>query len=181
MKERRFFIRNGVLRKYRGTESDGVIAEVPEGVEEIADEAFAFCKWLEKVVLPSTLKKIGEKAFFRCYNLAQINIPKGVKEIGRGAFYNCYPLEGVVLPSGMSEISEYAFYGCGGLESATLPCSIKTIGAHAFDWCSIVNFVYEGTKEQWAKIEKGEKWDTFAGVYKVHCSDGSFKRERHNR
>ena len=42
------------------------VIEVEEGVTSICEEAFANCRNLETVVIPSTIEKIGKKAFFKC-------------------------------------------------------------------------------------------------------------------
>lgn len=63
---------------------------VPEGVEVIAEQAFAFLPNLQNVKLPSTLKEIKSRAF-QCEKpskLKQIQIPASVEKIDFLAFWN---------------------------------------------------------------------------------------------
>ncbi len=104
-----------------------VVLEFPEGITEIAENAFKptpildllpvpkdelkRSKFLKKIVelkLPIGLKKIGASAFNFCENLSILTIPESVEEIGAWAFCNT-ALKCVVLPSGLKKIGEYAF------------------------------------------------------------------------
>lgn len=42
---------------------------VPEGIRAIANSAFLYCRYMEKVEMPSTLQIVGEGAFQDCYAL----------------------------------------------------------------------------------------------------------------
>ena len=64
---------------------------VPEGVEVIAEQAFAFLPNLRTIKLPSTLKEIKTRAFQgegKACSLKQIQIPAGVEKIEFLAFWN---------------------------------------------------------------------------------------------
>lgn len=80
----------------------GVI--IPEGVEWIGSEAFAGCKNLESVMLPSTLWTISDRAFADCIALTEINLPEGVDYIDPTAFEGCdqLNLEAVMNPEPLS-------------------------------------------------------------------------------
>lgn len=65
---------------------------VPDGIETIAESAFAYCQRLESVVLPSSVKTIGNAAF-RYSTIRSINIPEGAK-VGEAAFEGCKNLKG---------------------------------------------------------------------------------------
>ena len=71
---------------------------VPDGVEIIADEAFAYCDGLEKVALPQGVSYIGARAFYCAGSLRSLNIPASVTRINKRAFENCIALESLVLP-----------------------------------------------------------------------------------
>ena len=51
-----FVIENGRLIKYEGP---GGSMEIPEGVTEIGDRAFRYCKGLTEVMIPATVKRVG--------------------------------------------------------------------------------------------------------------------------
>ena len=73
----------GVL--IRGCKASGI----PEGVEEIGDNAFASAD-LESIVLPKSLKKIGRYAFAYNDKVNDVYIPAGVMEVGESAFFRCH-------------------------------------------------------------------------------------------
>lgn len=74
---------------YRGeTPSDLVI---PEGVTDIAYEAFEYCG-VRTIVFPSTLKNIESYAFYNCGGIYRLTF-NSAPSIVSDAFYNCYPIE----------------------------------------------------------------------------------------
>ena len=90
-----FEIVAGVLYKYKGAATDVVI---PDGVVEIANEAFYNMRGITSIKIPDSVKWIGSKrytfgelgAFFDCSDLKRINIPDSVEHIGRNApFSGC--------------------------------------------------------------------------------------------
>lgn len=92
--------------------------KIPEGVTEIAGDAFCGCYSLTSVSLPNTLKQIGTFAFSETSLSGNENkelvIPEGVTEIGQGAF-KC------------NQSSSNPTY-----TKVTLPSTIKSIGSQAF-------------------------------------------------
>lgn len=81
------------------------IFEVSEGVKSIGRYAFANCKNLFRIVLPSTLETIEAGAFCGCKILKEINFPVGLKTIERDAFKNCNNVRWIELPDGVETIS----------------------------------------------------------------------------
>lgn len=55
-----FFIKDGVLQKYKGP---GGNVKIPEGVTTIWFRAFEYCYDLKSVELPESLEEIGYEAF----------------------------------------------------------------------------------------------------------------------
>ncbi len=55
-----FVIENGVLKKYKGSDSDVVI---PEGVTCIGDSAFSLCSELTNITIPDSVTSIGVAPF----------------------------------------------------------------------------------------------------------------------
>ena len=80
-----------VVKNIRDIALRGAVA-IPHFVTEIAEEAFAYCKFLARIELPKGLRSIGEGAFTRCRDLFDIFIPASVSHIGKGAFAECYDL-----------------------------------------------------------------------------------------
>ena len=66
------------------------------------------CKYVEKVVIPSTAQVIGDGAFYGYENLPSIWLPEGLKEIGADAFaYTQIPA--FVVPTTVEKIGNRAF------------------------------------------------------------------------
>lgn len=144
---RDFVIENNILVEYLGKDTEIVI---PEGVEVIDEEVFAFNENLKVVYLPSTIKEIRDGAFFYCDSLSEAYLQEGVQTIGYGAFYGT------------------------NLTRITIPSSITWIGAKspdkygAFDYCpSLKDVQYGGTMEKWHSLglSVGEN-------VTIHCIDG---------
>ena len=76
----------------------------------------------------------------------------------------------------MVVIGKSAYENCSFLKMVNLSADLQEIGACAFRNCielTVINF--EGTKEQWAAIKKGENWDLNTGNYIICCSNGKIK------
>lgn len=122
---------------------------IPEGVEIIAERAFAECMKIISVKLPSSLKAIRQEAFEGCYGLISIAIPEGVESIGRRAFSDCFSLTEITLPSSLKELSEESFCNCLCLKRIDLPEGIKTAPAKCFYHCSnLSEVVFPKTMEK---------------------------------
>ena len=86
-------------------------------------------------------------------------IPSSVTAIGNNAFDCCKGLTSITIPHGVTDIGVRAFWYCRYLESVIIPNSIRKIGFAAFSDCKSLQKIYfNGTKQQWQKIEKGKDW-----------------------
>ena len=99
------------------------VFKVPDGVTDIADQAFSGCGWLESVVLPASVTNIGNEAFYGCTNLAAADIPEGVASIGKQAFSSCAKLASVAIPESVERIGSNAFQNCSAAlyDTETVP------------------------------------------------------------
>lgn len=70
---------------------------IPEGVERLRDDAFAYCNSLRSVTIPD-MRAVGGAAFYGCSNLSRVNIGR-VDSIGNLAFYDCWALQEVHISS----------------------------------------------------------------------------------
>ena len=159
--------------------------DIPQSVQYIGSRAFMYCKGLTEVTLPEGLTEIKESTFEECKNLSKVVIPSTVRQICKDAFAHCMKLKSVIIPEGVIRIDPEAFLGCyldevtfpstltiidrdafraNNLKSITIPASVTYIGEGAF-CCNydLETIYYEGTKEQWKAITRGE--DVFL-VYK---------------
>jgi hypothetical protein len=127
-----FEIKNGVLVKYHGNDTEVVI---PEGVTGIGKYAFCNCNSLTNITIPPSVTEIGGWAFNDCSLLTSITISEGVTRIGGAAFYDCSSLTNITIPEGVTEIGERAFYRCRSLKNITIPESVTEIGEYVFSDC----------------------------------------------
>ena len=109
---------------------------IPEGVEELPNDAFRECIRLARVSLPTTLRRIGDRAFAGCEELTTAVLPDGVTELGSSAFKGCEKLESIVLPASLTAINENAFQHCSSLKQVELPPTVTVIDYDAFDHCT---------------------------------------------
>lgn len=134
---------------------------LPDGLEEIGDEAFYRCRH-ERIDLPSSLKKIGKSAFSVTYD----NVPETtnvyltdldawcnveLENIYSSPFYlyvDYYYNEDVnsllylndklitsLEINGADSIKNYVFAGCKSLESVSIGNKIAAIGEESFKGC----------------------------------------------
>ena len=111
--------------------SNSKLTSIPKG-------AFAYCKNLKTIKLPSTITSIGDEAFYNCQSLTNIEgLDKcNLKSIGSAAFSNCKALENLDFSqSTFTNVPSKAFYGCSALAKITLPDTLTTIGGYAFYAC----------------------------------------------
>ena len=98
----------------RGTGIVGSI-DIPDGVEYIGWEAFAFNHLIGSLKLPSSLKEIHGGAF--AYNdgiCGELYLPEGLRYIGHSAFGGNQFTGPLVLPSTIEEIEPIGFSGSMG-------------------------------------------------------------------
>lgn len=91
-----------------------------------------------------------------------IPVPSKVKTIHWNAFGGCSALAEVTLPDGITTIEGEAFRGCSQLRYIKIPNSVTEIGYYAFYGCKNLTILFEGTKEEWDKIEKEAEWNANA-------------------
>lgn len=137
-----FEIKDGILVKYTGTDTE--------------------------VVIPDDVKEIGKDAFQHSH-ITSVKIPGSVKVIGEGAFSGC-PLKEIDIEEGVTTIKKNAFMYTGanhgnhiGVEPQTrinLPDSLKTIGKKAFDRSEIRSANIKSL-ESWLQLKKGEDFFMF--------------------
>ena len=70
---------------------------IKKGVTSVSYEAFALCKNLNSVTIPSTVKTLGVRSFYGT-KLSKVTVPSKTKTIGQGAFGDCKNLKTIVMP-----------------------------------------------------------------------------------
>ena len=149
-----------------------VSVSIPDSVTEIEDDMFKNCESLRSVPLPKSLTKINGM-FSGCKSLKNVDIPDTVTKIDCGAFSYCDFLESVKLPKDLKGIGCQAFKYCISLKSIRIPKSVAKISPCAFEDCTALSSIeFDGTMEQWLKIEKCPYWRDGVPAKTVHCTDG---------
>ncbi len=114
---------------------------LPESIEIIGDNAFAYCEKLSDINIPSNVRSIGERTFLACRRLENIVIPNSVTDIGESAFTACVVLRSARLPCGLTEIRKAVFSQCWALEDIIIPESVMKIGTSSFHSCKALKRV----------------------------------------
>lgn len=137
-----------------------------------AEDYRNFVAGIESVEIPSTVTELGYAAFHNFKNLVSIELPDSITKIGENSFRDCEKLENIVLGKNLKEIGNGAFTSCS-LSSIAIPVSVTSIGNWVFQCCdNLTNITYNGTKEQWNKINKGESWNYLMPAKTITCTDG---------
>ena len=155
---------------------------IPDGVTEIAKDAFMLCGNLQvkfgehsaletigdcaflqsqisgEINLPSTLKTIGSAAFQQTGNLKKINIPASVESIGSFAFQSSglTSISFAEKNGKLTEISNSMFLGSNiGSDGLTIiiPSYIQKIGASAFNQCHYLTSITFQTDDDGNGVE----------------------------
>ena len=158
---------------------------IPDKVTRIGKLAFFGCFELENITVPESVTDIGAGAFFHTLwqqnkqkespylvingilvdgtpATGDLILPDGVKKINDYAFERCRSITSVVIPEGVETIGEGAFSKCERINNIVLPSTLKSVGKDAFKRESdyygryIEYATYNGTKEQWKKVEVAE-------------------------
>ena len=146
---------------------------IPESVAAIGEKAFYYCTSLTSISISNNVTCIGKQAFSNCSALVSIVIPNSITNINESAFQSCVQLLSVTIPNSVTTIESWAFYDCGSLTSVTIPNSVTEIGSYTFASCPSLNTIrYDGTKQQWISIIKGEDWNEDVPAKVVYCTDG---------
>lgn len=60
--------------------------ELPTGLIEVCSSAFAYCKYLNRLLMPTTTKIIRENAFYGCTSVNLIHLPSSITTVEKWAF-----------------------------------------------------------------------------------------------
>lgn len=109
--------------------------DIPDSVTNIGNNAFGGCRSLTNIKIPNCVTNIEDKVFAYCSSLSNIIIPDCVINIGKGAFRNCNSLISIKIPVCVTSIGNSAFWCCKSLTCINIPNSVTAIGMEAFGGC----------------------------------------------
>ncbi len=161
MNNKDFFIEDGVLKKYKGSDENVII---PDGVVEIDGSfrehkllqegiwvgAFEYSANLLSVKIPVGVERIKKQAFAECKNLTTVNLPYSLVSIEDNAFKDCLNLERINIPDSVCFISRKAFTGCNGLKEIILPDTVTEFKD------SVIEHVWNNFFDIWPYHEQSE-------------------------
>ena len=156
---------------------------IPDSVTSIGDRAFESCELTSIIVVEGNSKyhsvgncliETATKTLILGCKTSAIPTDGSVTSIGYEAFRGCTGLTSITIPDSVTSIGVAAFYYCSDLTSITIPDSVTSIGDMAFSYCSgLTSINFEGTKEQWNAIAKGDSWNGNVSATQVICTDGA--------
>lgn len=144
---------------------------LPDGLTQIASQAFYDCKKLVDIALPSSVEIIGSSAFRAC-GIERIELPQGLRSLGSSAlaysniaeidfskcvslkelpircFDNCKKLTAITIPKQFEKIPEYCFYQTTNLKTVTFE-NVKILDTYAFNYSGIATII-------WSNVERIE-------------------------
>lgn len=82
-----------------------------------------------------SITALGNSAFAECKNLLSVSVPSTVITLGTSVFFRCGKLETVQISGNITIIPSDTFYGCTKLNHMKLPESVTKIGSSAFGNC----------------------------------------------
>ncbi len=151
----------GVADKAFFKRADIVKVSLPDSVEFIGKNSFAWCPSLQSVKMRGVkiiderafmgdgklfdiefsdkLSDIGDKAFAYCNSLVAISLPENLEYLGSGVFEGCRYLKYVYVPSNIDVIKNGTFYACTSLVRIDLSDELKYIDEYAFAYCVSLN------------------------------------------
>lgn len=126
---------------------------IPNTVTSIGNSAFAYCKLLTNIQIPSSVKSFGSYVFTEsgltnpvtCGKImlycppsyeGECHIPMGITELVGGVFAGCTKITKIIIPYGVTRINSSTFSGCTALESVSIPSSLEYVSESAFSGCS---------------------------------------------
>lgn len=173
--------------------------DFPSSLREISDNAFYYNS-LTDLIIPEGVNNIGENAFSKGFYLESVQIANSVTEIGSGAFSNndylssfkfgsgckiippsilsgCYELEHLVIPEGVEEIGDQAFMSVNALLTIELPHSLTKLGYHVFvDYGEDVfqKIIYHGTQDEWNTVmdNSDSNWEDLSSIFTIEFDNG---------
>lgn len=84
---------------------------LPVSLIRIGDWALAYTPFDELNFSDASVTEIGAGAFAGCKNLVSVKLPSSVKVVKAGAFQHCEKLASLVIPDGVETVAYSAFYG----------------------------------------------------------------------
>lgn len=142
----------GAFKNYLNNFQDGSVSIGINGVKDIPENVFNYCKALKNVYIGNRVSSIGSGAFYKCSLLESIDFGSSLKTIGYNAFYGCASLKSINIPNNVTTLGHNSFHSCNSLQTVKIGTGVETIEAGTFVECSNLTSVVIAN----AKIIKGQ-------------------------
>ncbi len=127
--------------------------EIPDSVRFIGKKAFSNCAKLEAMHLPDSVTYIDDQCFNECTALKELTLSNSLTYLPVGMAYKCASLEKLVIPDSVTSVEGNIFQGASLKQGVYIPSSVKNVAETAFNNHRYTPFYYEGTFNEWKKIE----------------------------
>ncbi len=143
---------------------------IGNSVKCIEFDAFLCCLNLKSINIPKSLERVKERAFSGCEKLSDVYIEDVVAwskidfsanlfesrptDNSKNVYLNNLLLTDLYIPDGTQFINKSQYTGFGSLKNVFIPKSVSYVIYNAFENCdNIENIYFEGSAEQWSKVE----------------------------
>ena len=138
-----------------GTCTDPVIVVPSEyngkPVKAVADACFEGLSTMEGLILPNSVEATGSQAIKKCTGVKQF-LGNGIRLYGDGA-QGALEIKDIVLSQVAERMEQWAFFMGGSYDTIWIPKTMQSIGVSVFMNSAFTKIYYEGSEEDWAKIE----------------------------
>lgn len=120
---------------------------IASGVKEIGCGAFQGITGIKKLIIPNTVETIGDEAFAFMPDLEEVVFEAGndvLTVFPNAAFYYCINLKKITMPDHLVSMAgsnlkstSYAFYGCASLKEIELPETLEYMGGYMFSYSGL--------------------------------------------
>ena len=121
---------------FNGKDIQHIIFTESSQLTAINSQAFASCKSLKDVSLPSTLQTISSSAFEYCGSLGEIILPSSLRALESYAFRSSGITKITFNGNAISTLQQSLFAGCTSMSTISLPESLRTICTLCFYECT---------------------------------------------
>ena len=132
---------------------------LPNDLDHLDTQTFAYCKGLTEVSGLDNVRCIGFGAFEGCASLTELHF-KSVDTIMNGAFAGCRNLERLELGNGVSWLDSFLFSGCASLRELELRGSFDKLEKDTFANASSLQYLTIETSAETFSFPSGGFRDT---------------------
>lgn len=116
---------------------------IPDGIVNIADKAFANNGVLAQLTIPNSVKNVGSNCFLNVSSVTSLTVGGVLCDYTLAQLFpaSVSKLEQVTITAETEQLSESIFAGCTSLKTVKLPQTLKSLGSGTFASCSSIESV----------------------------------------